>query len=221
MVERKLIIFGAGDLGREIMYAALVGKSDTANGFWKPIAFIVDNDESAIGKIVENIKVISLEQASEVKDDNTYFILGVGDSIARKKLNENLLNHIPEARFATIIHPSVVIMPNTTIESGVFIAPNTTIAIGCYIKQHVVVNQNVSVGHDCVIEDFSVISPGCILSGRTRIGKATFMGSGAITYPRVEIGDNCVVSACTVVARNLKSGNKQILKPNTMTIPSE
>jgi sugar O-acyltransferase (sialic acid O-acetyltransferase NeuD family) len=220
MSEKKMIIVGASDFGREIMYAALEDINNTEDSFWKTVAF-VDEDENKIGTTIDNIDVISFVQAIRIIDDNTYFILGVGDAIARENLNQKLLNNIPEAQFATIIHQSVIIMPSTTIENGVFIAPNTTIAIGCRIKPHVVVNQNVSVGHDCIIEDFSVISPGSILSGRTKIGKATFMGSGAITYPGVQIGDYCAVSACTVVARNLKDGNKQILKPNTMIIPSE
>ncbi len=220
MMERKLIIIGASNIAREIMYAAIENKKHAEDALWKTVALVVDREHKKADAI-ENVQVFVFEEIERIIDNNTYFILGVGNAILRRKLMETLLQHIPKAQFATIIHESVIIMPNTTIEEGVFVAPNTTIAIGCHIKPHVLVNQNVSVGHDCVIEDFSVISPGCILSGRTRIGKATFIGSGAITYEKVLIGHDCAVSANTVVARNLKDGNKLILKPNTMTLPPE
>lgn len=219
MSEKELIIVGAGDLGREIMYAAMESKNGTKNVSWKVVAFVDENPEK-IGTYLEDVQVISFEQIAQTKTDDISFALGVGNPITRRELYDKLLKHVPDARFATIIHRSVVIMPNSITEDGVFIAPNTTIAIGCHIRPHVVVNQNVSVGHDCIIEDFSVISPGSVLSGRTTIGEQTFFGSGAITYPGVRIGKNCVVSACTVVARNLKANHKQILKPNTMIIPS-
>lgn len=217
MKERRLIIIGAGDFAREVMYCALEDRGREVNR-WKTAGF-VDEYSGRMGTTHENIEIVSFAQAAKVKDDSTYFILGVGDPAVRRKLYDDLLMHIREPQFATIIHESAVIMPNAIIGKGVFIGPNTTIAIGCHIKPHVLVNQNVSIGHDCVIGDFSVISPGCVLSGRTIIGEATLLGSGAITYPKVKIGDRCAVSANAVVARDLKDNLKQIMKPNTMTIP--
>lgn len=43
------------------------------------------------------------------------------------------------------------------------IGPNAAVAIGCHIKSHVVLNFNVSIEHDCIIGEYSVISPGCVL----------------------------------------------------------
>lgn len=71
----------------------------------------------------------------------------------------------------------------------------------------------------CLVGQNAVISPGCVLSGWTRVGRDAFLGSGVLTYPKVQVGDSCVVSAGVVVSRNLPAGHKLILKPNTMTLP--
>ncbi|WP_304511588.1 PglD-related sugar-binding protein [Desulfobacula sp.] len=219
MSEKKLIIIGASDFGREIMYAAKDCKFGNEKICWKTVAF-VDEAEDKIGTLLEELPIISFNELSEIMDDETFLIIGVGNAVSREKLYRKLKEIIPESKFTSIIHRSAVIMPNTVIKEGVFIAPNTTIAIGTNIKEHVVVNQNVSIGHDCVLNEFSVVSPGSILSGHTKVGKKSFLGSGVISYPNVTIGDNCTVSSGVVVIRNLKTNNKQILKPNTMILPS-
>lgn len=215
MSENKLIVVGAGNLAREIIYAAGEDR-DTA---WKTAAFVVD-PEFRRSETVEDVRVISFSEIAE-HGAGAKFIIGVGEPELRLKLMNNLLKNVPGAQFATVVHRSTVVMPGSIIGEGAFVAPNTTLAIGCRIGPHAVINQNVSIGHDCVVGEQTVICPGCVLSGKASIGKMTFLGSGVIVYPKVAIGDNCAVGAGVVVSRNLKSGWKQIMKPNTMLLPPE
>lgn len=216
---KKLIIYGASDFGCEIMYAAM--ENTDAYGKYETIAFI-DDDIDKIGKKLENIDIISLDMAAKLASKNeVYFIAGVGNTIFRKKMVEELVRAIANPKFAIIVHKSVITMSNIKIEEGVFIAPGNTIAIRCYLKAHSVINQNVSVGHDCVVGEYSIVSPGCILSGRTNIGGITFLGSGVVTYPGVTIGNNCAVSALNVVTRDLKPESKLMQRANAVVIPND
>ncbi len=218
MRQKKLIIIGAGDLAREIMYAAIEDVSNRIEGGWRPV-FFLDKDGGKAGAKHENLDVISYGQAAEIsKESEVFFICGIGAQEVRKGAVQELLAKVPQARFASIIHPSAVLMPQCVVDSGVYLAPHATVGIGCRIGPHVIVNFNVSMGHDCIVGKYSNVNPGCILSGHTELGENVFLGSGAITYPGVSLGDNCTVSAGAVVARNLKSGKKQILKPNTMIL---
>lgn len=220
MSEKKLILLGAGDLSREIMAAATEPHESTAGTKYETIAFI-DDDPSKIGTKHEGISVISFADVKKWLDEDVYFISGLGIPGERKSIVKKLLDIVPDAKFANVIHHSAVIVRNAKIEEGVYIGPNATIAIGCLIKSHTVLNFNVSIGHDCTIHPYSVVSPGCLLSGFTEVGEETFLGSGVITYPGVRIGKNCAVSAGVVVARNLPEAKRMILKPNTMIIPVE
>jgi len=213
----KLIILGAGDLGREILYAAKENKAGKSAISFETIAFI-DDDRNKIGKTLEDVKIIEIEDVLKLNQDDLSFICGIGNSIDRQKIINKLFAVLPQAKFTNIIHDSVITMPNFKIGVGNFIAPNTTIAIGSILEDHTVINQNVSVGHDCIIDNYSVVSPGCILSGHTVIGEESFLGSGVITYPNVEIGNKCTISAFVVVSRSLKSNCKLIAKPNSMLL---
>lgn len=218
--ERKIIIIGAGDLGREIFYSALMQDRSRGNYSWIPMAFI-DEDINKIGRCLEGVQIVSFEQASEFVDKNVYFILGVGFPGPRVMLIKKLLSIIPNAQFAIVIHSSAVIMPNTKIEPGVYIGPHATISTGCHIKAHTVLNFNVSVGHDCVFNDYCVICPGCLLSGRTEIGEQTFLGSGAITYPGVKIGKNCIISANICVRSDVNDRHRVLTELKSITLPLE
>ncbi len=213
----KLIILGAGDLGREILYAAKENQVGKPVYSFETIAF-TDEDPTKIGKTLENVRIIGLDEVLKLNYDNTYFICGIGNATDRRNIIKKLLNILPEAKFTNVIHDSVITMPNLKYGVGNYIAPNTTIAIGTRLNNHIVINQNVSVGHDCLIGNYTVVSPGCILSGYTAIGDESFLGSGVVTYPSIRIGNNCTVSALTVVSRSLKTNCKLIAKPNTMLL---
>lgn len=42
--------------------------------------------------------------------------------------------------------------------------------------------------------------------GRIKIGNNNFIGANSIINPDVEIGDNCIIAACSVVTKNIPSG---------------
>ena len=160
----KLIILGAGDLGREILYAAKENKAEKSNISHKTIAYI-DDDLNKIGKTFEDINIIKFDDVLKLKHDDLSFICGIGNPIDRQNMINKLYAVLPQAKFINIIHDSVIIMPNFKIGVGNFIAPNTTIAIGTTLTDHTVINQNVSIGHDCIVGSYSIVSPGCVLSG--------------------------------------------------------
>jgi sugar O-acyltransferase (sialic acid O-acetyltransferase NeuD family) len=218
MSKKKLIILGAGDLGREILFAAGQHNEKLTGGIdWDPVAFVDDNAQKC-GTKLEGIDIIPFAELTKDMLDNYYFIAGVGIPRDREKMILTLHSLQAKAKIASVIHQSAVLMPSVQFDPGVYIGPHATVAIGAHIGLHTVLNFNVSVGHDCLIKPYSVISPGCILSGRTEIGQKTFLGSGVILYPGVRIGDECMLSAGVVEARGVKSGKKVILKPNTMQL---
>lgn len=219
MAKRNLIIYGAGDLGREIMYASLEQNPKVEHSF-HIVAFIEDDPEKT-GNKLEGIDIISFNEFfGNFETADHWFISGISKPDKRRESIFKLKKKIKSARFATVIHRSAVIMQSVMIEDGVYIGGNATIGIGSEIKEHSVVNFNCSIGHDTLIDRYTVLSPGCIISGKTSIGKISFLGSGAITYPKVNIGSNCVISAGAIIARNVKDNSRVIEKPNTMILPN-
>ena len=209
-----LIILAAGDLGREIHQTAQMINAIGKDTF-RTVAF-VDQAEKKIGKRIAGIPVISFATLEEFISPETQFICGAGMPIDRINLISELEASIENPVYAIVIHPSAVIFPEVQIESGVFVGANTTLATGSVVRHHAIVNQNCSIGHDSQLHEFSVISPGSVLSGRTEIRKRTFIGSSVVTYPGVRIGESCVISALTTVSRSIKDNKKVISKPNVI-----
>jgi sugar O-acyltransferase (sialic acid O-acetyltransferase NeuD family) len=202
---KKTFIIGAGNLGREV-YALMceLNKNSIIN---EVVGFIVDDFK--YGKTVEGIEVFPFEKLNSIDVNAFHFLIAIGDSKGLRKVYDKLAIY-RITNWLTVIHPTAYVSMNVTIGDGCYVGPNTTISIGSLIGDFCMINQNCSIGHDVVLGSFSVVSPGCVLSGRTECDEGVFLGSGVITLPNVSIGKNSIISANTVINRdigeNLKVG---------------
>ena len=60
----------------------------------------------------------------------------------------------------------------------------------------------VNIEHDAQIGDFCHISTGTMVNGETKIGHDTFVGSGSTLYNCIEIADNSIIPAGSVVRKS-------------------
>ena len=91
------------------------------------------------------------------------------------------------------------------------------ITSNCHIGQGVLINLNVTIGHDSIIHDFVEICPAVNISGNCEIGKSAFIGTGAILLPSIKIGEGAIVAAGSVVIKDvppytLFAGNPAVFK---------
>jgi len=116
------------------------------------------------------------------------------------------LYHTPDGYKKQLKHISnVVIQSNsrvgayTIIHRGVF---NPTI-----IGNYVTIGNTVNIGHNCHVDDHTVITPGCVLAGRVKIGKNCWIGINSSIKHGVEICDNVVIGQHSNVRHSiLESG---------------
>jgi sugar O-acyltransferase (sialic acid O-acetyltransferase NeuD family) len=130
------------------------------------------------------------------------FIVGVSDSIIRKKCYEQMLEFGFEAY--TVIHPSSVIFNSAKIGKGVYIGANVTISSFAEIGDFCAININSSIGHHAMIGESSIILPGARISGNCKVGTSTIVGSNAFLYQGITVGDNCAIDALTYLNKNMK-----------------
>lgn len=210
-------IYGAGDLGREIYYA--IQEINNIQTTFNVLGFL-DDTEGFEGKVIEGLNIKNWNSLTGEQIKSSYFIIAVGNGVARKKIREKIESQGGELSEA-VIHPKSYIATNVKIKKGVYIGPNTTVSIGTKVDKNVVINQNCSIGHDCEVEEDVVISPGCVLSGRVSIGRATFLGSGAIILPRMKIEGLCVIGANVTVSQNVNRQHKVLAVTRNMSLPIE
>ena len=195
----KLIIVGAGDLGREVLQWAL--QSDDQNKFWSVAGFLDDNHESLEGKDV-GYPILGRIRDWRPKTDEKYIV-----TIRTPKQLEKIVGYLADnnAQFVNVIHRSVIIASTVNLGQGVILCPNVVVSDHANIDSHTVVNIGSCIGHDVKIGEFSTISSLCDITGDVTLGKNVFLGSKVSIVPRCKIGDSAFLCAGSVVMNNVKA----------------
>lgn len=179
-MNRKVVIIGASGHGKVV--ADIVRSSgDTVVGF------LDDNqDADVLGNIAEFNKYLDCE-----------FVIAIGSAEIREKISHNKM------KYYTAIHPSAIISPSATIGEGTVIMPYAVVNADAKIGKHCIINTSAVVEHDDVIEDFVHISVGAKLGGIVHVGKLTWVGIGSCVKQCINICDNCMIGAGSVVVKDI------------------
>ena len=195
--KKRLIIFGAGGLGRELK--TWIENSDQ----YHLIGFF--DDKLPSDTIVDGLRVLGgIKALSQYNTTDLNVMIAIGDPAARGKLILEL-RKIPKLSYPVFIHPRAVIDDTKTVRLG----KGTVITAGCAlttnitIGEHTLINLNSTIGHDCVIGEGCCVMPGVNLSGNVTIGNHVLIGTGACVLNDITIGDRTKVGAGAVVTRSL------------------
>jgi sugar O-acyltransferase (sialic acid O-acetyltransferase NeuD family) len=126
-----------------------------------------------------------------------YIVLAIGSPPSRRAIQGRLKN--VGSHFISYIHSSCYVASDAKIGEGVIVCPNCIINSGAVLEDFSVVNVFGSVGHGAHIGEFSVLSPYAALNGDAWVGADCFLGTRATVFPRVSLGDKCVVDSHSYV----------------------
>jgi UDP-3-O-[3-hydroxymyristoyl] glucosamine N-acyltransferase len=96
------------------------------------------------------------------------------------------------------------------IGDNVWIGANTTIQAGwgksTIICDHVKIDHNVMIAHDCYLDERCIIVAGCVLGGHTKVGKDTFLAINVGTKSLTTIGNRTLIGMGSNVTHNIPDG---------------
>ncbi|MBF0207645.1 MAG: acetyltransferase [Oligoflexia bacterium] len=133
-------------------------------------------------------------------------VVAIGDNWTRYKKVENILSHLPEFKFSTLVHPSATVARGVTVGEGTVVMAKSVVNTSSLIGKHVIINTNSSVDHDCFLDDFSSIGPGTTLGGSCAIGGCSAISLGASLIHKIKVGKNSVIGAGSLVIRDVGDG---------------
>jgi len=110
---------------------------------------------------------------------------------------------IDETAYESVSHADTTICNGVKLGRGCNISPGTTIAPYAELGNFVTLNRHVSVGHHTTIDNFASVNPGCTIGGLCSIGRGAQIGLGANMVERIEVGENAVVGAGSLVTKNV------------------
>lgn len=194
---KKLIIYGAGGLGREVKSMLSACTED-----YQLIGFL--DDGLPAGTHVQGVAILGgISQLVNFPTD-AYLVVAIGNP----KVKRSILSQIkPEwnIRFATLQHKRSCLQDSALIHvgEGSIVCAGAVLTTGIAVGSHVLINLNATIGHDSAIGSCSSIMPNVSIAGEVTVGEAVMIGSGANVINRIVIGDGAVIGAGSVVNHNI------------------
>ncbi len=138
--------------------------------------------------------------------NQAHYILGMGMPASKQKAYQKLKSVQPF--FPSIIDEKALIIDEKTIHMGcgVLIAPGAICTTHIELGDFVMLNLQVTIGHECTVGAFCSLMPGVHLSGNVQLGQGVMVGTGAVVLNGVRIGDGAVIGAGAVVTRDVAAG---------------
>lgn len=130
-------------------------------------------------------------------------VISIGDNGSRYLVSQQILQIIPNFIFVNAIHPSVVIGNTTELGYGIVAMAGCIFNPKAKIGNFTFFATGAQVEHDNIIHDFASISAGSITGGYVTIGKFSAITLGVTVLDRIEIGENTVVGAGSLVIKSL------------------
>jgi sugar O-acyltransferase (sialic acid O-acetyltransferase NeuD family) len=196
----KIYIYGAGGFGREV--ALLLRQCNGANHRWDIGGFI--DDRSGLDGEIDGLPFAGSGAALSAMPPAS-IVVAVADPAVRARIVQSLP---PEWKTPVVVHPQSNIgdAQRNVFGRGCIFASGSRLTTGVALGGFVILNLNVTVGHDVVLGDFCSVMPGVHLSGNVRVGAGTLIGTGAQVLQGITLGRNCIVGAGAVVTRDVPDG---------------
>lgn len=197
MASEKIVVYGAGGLGREILQLL------RATERFEILGFIDDGVEP--GSIRNDVRVLGGAAYLETLREPFSVVLGIFAPTVKQRiwavLGKNAL-----VSFPSVIHPRAYVDPESRIGDGVVVCADCIVSIDAAIGDAVLLNCGAFIGHDDDIGRFSSIMPRVTISGCVTIGERAVVGAGAAIIQGTRIGDDSTVGIGSVVIRDVPHG---------------
>jgi len=200
----RLVIFGAGGMGREA--ADLARRSEEIRVRYSEIVFAIDRPEGP----VDGLPVLAPEEIGPEDE----ICIALGSSADRHRLAERFAGH----RFAHVAAATAIVSPSARIGVGALLCDHSLVNNNAVIGDHLQANAFAQVSHDCRIGDFVTLAPHVSCNGWIEIGSGVTIGAGAIlrngSRERVlHIGEGAVIGMGALVVRDVPAGAVVVAPP--------
>ena len=111
---KKIVIIGASGFAREVAW--LIEEINSYKLEWEILGFVDDNLKN-LPEYINGYKVLGDISYINQLSDETFFIIGIGNS----KIREQIAKKIGNRKFAILIHPNIKISSTNHIEEGTII----------------------------------------------------------------------------------------------------
>lgn len=196
---RKIVIFGAGGLGRLVLDTLIQADH------YHPAAFL-DSDANRHGLDIDGVPVIGgMDRVAELRRSGVdTAIVAIGDMRNRVAVAEQLARR--GMALASAIHPLASIAPSAILGNHLIIGARAAVCVHARIGEHAVVLAGCIVEHDNELGEGVFLHPAVRLAGGVKVQDFAVLQIGACVIPYREVGRNSRVAPGAVVIRDVLPG---------------
>ena len=196
---KNIVIVGAGGVGRET--SLIIQQINELKSTWNLIGFI-DDDVNSWGNVINGYPVIGGMDSLEKLSLDTYVVVAIANYKVKKRIVNKINNRF---KFATIVHPRVLINDYMTLGEGTIIYEGAILTTNIKVGNHVIISPKCGIGHDSIIKDYVSLLWNVNISGNDIIEEGVMMGSASTVIQGKKIGKGSTVGAGAVVIDNIDS----------------
>jgi sugar O-acyltransferase (sialic acid O-acetyltransferase NeuD family) len=193
---KDIVIVGAGGFGREVAW--LIEQINQKDPIWNLIGFVDDNNNE--GQFINGLPVLG--KVEWLLDKSIHVVIAIGDPILKHALYEKIKES--SNIYPSLIHPFVKISNTNRIGDGAIICEGSILTVNIKIGNHVIINLDCTIGHDVNIFDFCTVLPSVNISGHVNLNERVMVGTGAQILQGLNVGENSIVGAGSLVNRDLE-----------------
>ena len=199
---KDIVIIGAGGLAREVAF--LIDDINRDAPRWNVLGF-AEQDADRVGQTIGKYQVYCTED--DLAARNVAAVIGIGNPATIASVMRRL-SPLPNLEFPNLIHPNVTgDMERINLGRGNIICAGNVLTTDITLGSFNLLNISCTVGHDTVIGDGCVINPGVNISGGVTMENSVLIGTGATILQYRRIGENSIVGAGAMVAKDVEPGS--------------
>ncbi|TGE25692.1 acetyltransferase [Hymenobacter aquaticus] len=208
----KLVIFGAGGLGREVL--VLVHQINAVRPTWQLTGFF--DDQAPGTPTIHGVPYLGGSAELNSVAEPLQVVVAVGNGRSRAAIVRRLTS--PRLRFATVVHPGVACQPYQHLQlgEGCIIGQGCILTTDIRLGRHVLLNLGCTIGHDAVLDDFCSLMPHANVGGEAHLETGVYLGTNATVINQVRIGARTIVGAGAVAVRDLPADCTAVGVPATV-----
>lgn len=119
----------------------------------------------------------------------------------RKRLYDLMIRL--KASLPVLVSDKSYVSRHSELGNGTVVMHGAIINAAARINVNTIINSMALIEHDVMIGEHCHISTGTRVNGGVQIGDGSFIGSGVIIHQGIRIGTKCIISAGSVVSKDL------------------
>jgi len=197
---KQLLLFPYNGNARETL--GVVDAINRQAPVWDVLGFFDDDPARAGDAMGPHCVLGGREVLADYPEAHVVAVPGRPDNYwKRLALIESL--GIPDARFATLVHPTACIGPECSLSVNTVLMAGVVLTASVRLGAHVGILPNTVLSHEVTVGQGTLIGANVVVAGGVQVGECCYIGSGSHILQNIILGDAALVGLGSTILHSV------------------